>query len=74
MKGKLNYNLELSKRGADAVVNELVKNYGLNKKRLTPDGIRPLAPAAINGVVDKPSAQSLSTQHPKLIKQSSSSI
>ena len=48
MKGKLNYNLELSKRRADAVVNELVKNYSINSKRLSPDSVGPLAPVATN--------------------------
>jgi outer membrane protein OmpA-like peptidoglycan-associated protein len=52
MKGKLNYNLELSKRRASAIVNELVKNYGINSKRLTPDGVGPLSPVATNGSED----------------------
>jgi len=48
MKGKLDYNVDLSKRRAAAVVKELTTNYGIKSSRLTPDGVGPLVPVATN--------------------------
>lgn len=48
MKGKLDYNIDLSKRRAAAVVKELTTNYGIKSSRLTPDGVGPLVPIATN--------------------------
>ncbi|MBX2990423.1 MAG: OmpA family protein [Bacteroidetes bacterium] len=48
MKGKLEYNVDLSKRRASAVVKELMTKYGIASNRLTPDGVGPLAPVATN--------------------------
>ena len=52
MKGKLEYNVNLSKRRADAVVKELTTNYGVKSNRLTPDGVGPLSPVATNETED----------------------
>ena len=46
--GTLAYNLELSKRRAQAVVDALVKRYGIPAARLQPYGVGPLAPVASN--------------------------
>jgi len=48
MKGKFDYNLDLSKRRAAAVVKELITKYGINQNRLSSDGVGPLAPLATN--------------------------
>lgn len=48
MKGKLDYNVQLSKKRADAVVKELTANYKIRPNRLTPDGVGPLSPVATN--------------------------
>ncbi len=48
MKGKLDYNVNLSKRRATSVVKELTGKYGIAATRLTPDGVGPLAPVASN--------------------------
>jgi outer membrane protein OmpA-like peptidoglycan-associated protein len=48
MKGKLDYNVNLSKRRAAAVVKELTTNYGIKSDMLTPDGVGALAPVATN--------------------------
>lgn len=46
--GKLDYNLDLSKRRAIAVVKELVEKYGIKEERLRAFGVGPLAPVASN--------------------------
>lgn len=46
--GKLQYNLQLSKRRAQAVVEELVRRYGIERTRLKAFGVGPLAPVASN--------------------------
>jgi outer membrane protein OmpA-like peptidoglycan-associated protein len=46
--GGLAFNMNLSKRRAEAVVNALVKNYGITAKRLTANGVAYLAPVAVN--------------------------
>lgn len=48
MKGSYEYNTTLSKNRAIAVVNELVKEYGIAASRLTADGVGCLAPVASN--------------------------
>ena len=48
MKGKFDYNMNLSKKRAEAVVNELINKYGISSSRLTPDGVGPLVPVATN--------------------------
>lgn len=52
MKGKLDYNLDLSKRRAAAVVKELTTKYGIKPSRLTSDGVGPLAPVSTNETED----------------------
>ena len=46
--GDYNYNMKLSESRADAVVKTLVSKYNVDKKRLTPAGIGPLAPVTTN--------------------------
>lgn len=46
--GKLEYNMELSKRRAEAVVKELTEKYGIARDRLKAFGVGPLAPVATN--------------------------
>lgn len=46
--GAFDYNLDLSRRRAAAVVDELVDRYGIAAGRLTPNGVGPLAPVASN--------------------------
>uniref|UniRef100_A0A7C2VEK9 DUF4892 domain-containing protein n=1 Tax=Hydrogenobacter sp. TaxID=2152829 RepID=A0A7C2VEK9_9AQUI len=46
--GKLEYNMELSKKRAEAVVKELVEIYGIRQDRLKAFGVGPLAPVAPN--------------------------
>lgn len=46
--GGLDYNLGLSRRRAQAVVDELVKKRGIKAARLTPAGVAMLAPKAPN--------------------------
>lgn len=48
MKGALDYNVTLSKNRAEAVVNELVKKYGILHSRLSGQGVGPLAPVSAN--------------------------
>ncbi len=47
-RGGLDYNLGLSKRRAQAVVEELVKKHGIAAARLVPAGVAMLAPKAPN--------------------------
>ncbi|MCM8785802.1 MAG: DUF4892 domain-containing protein [Candidatus Omnitrophica bacterium] len=46
--GKLEYNMDLSRRRAEAVVKELVEKYGIEKERLKSFGVGPLSPVASN--------------------------
>ena len=46
--GKLDYNKDLSRRRAKAVVNVLVKDYGVKSSRLHADGVGPLSPVSSN--------------------------
>ncbi len=46
--GTLEYNLNLSKRRAEAVVKELTTKYGITQDRLKAFGVGPLAPVATN--------------------------
>jgi OmpA-OmpF porin, OOP family len=48
MTGSLEYNLELSRRRAEAVVKELVNAYGISYDRLKAMGVGPLCPIATN--------------------------
>jgi outer membrane protein OmpA-like peptidoglycan-associated protein len=47
--GGFDYNVDLSKRRAQSVANELVKTYGIAATRLTPFGAGMAAPIAPNG-------------------------
>ncbi|MFO8090253.1 MAG: DUF4892 domain-containing protein, partial [Desulfatiglandaceae bacterium] len=47
-RGDFDYNMTLSKRRAEAVVETLVSDYGINRERLRPYGVGPLAPTATN--------------------------
>lgn len=55
-KGTLEYNLQLSKKRAEAIVNELVNTYGIAVNRLSPQGVGPLVPVATN-TTEKGAAQ-----------------
>ena len=46
--GELAYNMDLSRSRAEAVVEVLVSEYGVDRSRLDPHGVGPLAPAATN--------------------------
>ncbi len=46
--GALDYNLNLSRQRAQAVVDALTKNYGIAAARLSAHGVGPLSPAATN--------------------------
>ena len=46
--GKLDYNMELSEKRAEAVIKELVEKYGIREDRLKAFGVGPLAPVASN--------------------------
>lgn len=48
MKGTLDYNLNLSKKRAESIVNELVKSYSIASSRLSAQGVGPLVPVANN--------------------------
>jgi len=47
-KGNFKHNMDLSKRRASAVANELIKKYEIQANRLTPVGIGPVSPAVSN--------------------------
>ena len=46
--GDLKHNMELSENRAKAVVDALVKDYGISAKRLTGKGVGPLCPVSTN--------------------------
>jgi outer membrane protein OmpA-like peptidoglycan-associated protein len=46
--GEYDYNVGLSRRRAEAVVEALVNHHGIGRERLRPAGVGPLAPAASN--------------------------
>lgn len=46
--GSYKYNLKLSRQRAKAVVDKLVKEYGISPKRLIPVGVGPVAPKDTN--------------------------
>lgn len=46
--GDFKYNMKLSEERADAVVKVLISKHGVDKKRLTPAGVGPLAPVTSN--------------------------
>ena len=46
--GDFKYNMKLSEERANAVVKVLISKYGVDKKRLTPAGVGPLAPVTSN--------------------------
>jgi outer membrane protein OmpA-like peptidoglycan-associated protein len=48
MIGKFEYNMELSKKRAEAVVKELVNKYGIQANRLKAKGVGPLCPVSTN--------------------------
>jgi outer membrane protein OmpA-like peptidoglycan-associated protein len=48
MTGDLRHNMELSENRAKAVVDALVKDYGISAKRLTGKGVGPLCPVSTN--------------------------
>jgi len=48
MTGKLEYNMDLSAKRAEAVVKELVGKYGIDSSRLKSKGVGPLCPVASN--------------------------
>ena len=50
--GEHTYNMDLSKRRAEAVTGALVSGYGIDAGRLRPAGVGPLAPVAANGTAE----------------------
>lgn len=52
MKGTLEYNKKLSMERATAVVDALVEDYEIDRKRLVSDGVGPLAPKSTNDTDD----------------------
>ncbi|MBK0399393.1 OmpA family protein [Limibaculum sp. M0105] len=50
--GAFTYNLDLSRRRAEAMVNELIRVHGIAQDRLAPVGVGPLAPVASNETPD----------------------
>ncbi|MGB4703807.1 MAG: OmpA family protein [Candidatus Saccharicenans sp.] len=52
MVGDLEYNLNLSRARAEAVIKELTTRYGISADRLKPYGLGPLAPVASNRTDD----------------------
>ena len=48
MSGELEYNIQLSKKRAEAVVKALVIGYGIEASRLKADGVGPLCPVSSN--------------------------
>lgn len=52
MKGKLAYNLDLSARRAQAVIDKLSADYAISKSRLEAQGVGPLVPRSTNTTDD----------------------
>lgn len=50
--GSYEYNLDLSRRRASSVVAALVSDYGIDRARLLPVGVGPVAPVASNAAED----------------------
>ena len=48
MTGNLDHNMKLSENRAKAVVDALVKDYGISAKRLIGKGVGPLSPVSTN--------------------------
>lgn len=46
--GSLEYNMNLSRKRAEAVVDFLISEHGISEDRLTPHGVGPLVPVASN--------------------------
>ncbi len=46
--GYLEYNIDFSERRAQSLVEVLVDDYNIDKNRLSPFGVGPLAPKATN--------------------------
>ena len=46
--GELNKNIELSRKRAQAVVDRLIKNYGIEQSRISAQGIGFLSPKSNN--------------------------
>jgi len=46
--GNLDYNIDLSERRAESLVEFLVNNYNIDQNRLNSFGVGPLAPKATN--------------------------
>jgi len=52
MKGTLEYNMALSKKRAEAVVEALIKGYNISSTRLSAQGVGPLTPVSTNKTED----------------------
>ena len=50
--GEFDYNMDLSERRAETLVDKLVEEYNINRNRLEPAGVGPLAPKASNEAED----------------------
>lgn len=50
--GEFEYNMDLSQRRAESLVNVLVEEYDISRNRLKPAGVGPLAPKASNETED----------------------
>ena len=50
--GDFDYNMDLSRRRAEAVVEVLVSKHGIDRGRLAPHGVGPLVPASSNRTDD----------------------
>lgn len=50
--GEFDYNMELSQKRAEALVNKIVTEYDINKERIEASGVGPLAPKATNETED----------------------
>ncbi len=50
--GEFDYNMDLSQKRAEALVDKLVQEYDINRNRLEPAGVGPLAPKASNKTED----------------------
>jgi len=50
LSGSLDYNMNLSRSRAKAVVDALVERYEISRSRLSPQGVGPLSPASTNAI------------------------